>query len=365
LTVTTSTVVNVALQWGADEAARPAGAGRWLLGGQLQGYDLDKTGSIIGGVDLSQVCGVEGAPVDCASRLEVHAVAASEDGSHLRWWRSVPVNSQGGFTLYPLPPLTRFDVLLQGRNMKPQRIRDVPVTLDFSVPAVVGGQGHLLKPTLSTAAHAVQLDSAGPVGVQQVLRVQSLTGELPMQRAAGVLDLLSGVYPAAALWGDSDWEQAPWNNDQNWTLSAVTPVEGAGGGRALFPASATVLGGLGSAQSPGTGNWALPALQRPTGVSLRPVTVTLGAGGQTDQALLVVGDASGVVLVREVSSQIQSGGGSVSLQLPAGAGSGFYDTVALRSWKATAPLTSVQWVRASAALDLRSAASGSLSLAAP
>ena len=101
----------------------------------LQYFDLDDAGAIVGKVDTTALCAAATATTSsCAYNLVVKAERLLPDGSRHAVQRATTIKADGSFALFPLPVhdasgnTISYDVLVRGRNMDTLLVQSVPVT---------------------------------------------------------------------------------------------------------------------------------------------------------------------------------------------------------------------------------------------
>lgn len=369
-------VVQADLQHSLVRMVSADGVDRFSFRPTLTSYDMSTSGAIIGSIDPSLICGSGTAPVapNCAQDIVVSAQRLSGDGQRYASVRQYRVSSSsGGFALYPLPTDTSYEVVITGRHMQTMVIRNVAVsafsvlaTLDWTVlgsssapivPVITPGNARTVTLATPMTSRGTQLfvgqrlDGAGKPYQVAVANIDPLTGSLEqaLDLPEGPVRVASFVESGAAL-----------------SFSDVTPNEGAQAfsvqalGTAYDDAGAfsTVTPTLGTNSSITVGN---PVRQASLGIGQIQLTLTGALSASYDSATVVVSDVNGVVSTQVVS------GSSMTINVPAGSqaaalgGTAVY-SVALR---AAGHAGALRWVRAAAPLDLRNAASASLTLALP
>ena len=385
---------NLLLQWDLERSLVRFGADdgidRFTLRPELRSYDVSNSGAIVGLVDKTAFCASGVRRDDCIYDAVATALLPDDQGLARRAVRSSPLqlsSDYARFGLYPLPVLAQgqtYDVLIRGRNMRTLMIRQVPAPsagLLGATPTWLGvapanpSQPQPLVPVLQPQGDAkVTLATAMKPGNKRLFFAQSLPGDsLPLEIGNANIDPFAGGLAAALPLPTGALQVASYSSSQALQFETVTPQQGAGGYQ---------LRALGSRyQDPGTAQQlqttagatlaltaAEPATKAGLGSAVLKVTIGAGTSARFDAAQLIVSDAHGPVLTREVSTLI--GGGSVELSLPAGAaaaqlGAGAEYAVSLRAWKRSAPSSSLVWVRGTSTVDLRSGTGTSLTLALP
>ena len=385
---------NLLLQWDLERSlvrfAADDGVDRFTLRPELRSYDVSNSGAIVGLVDRSAFCDSGVRRDDCIYDAVASALLPDEQGLARRSVRSAPLllgSDYARFGLYPLPALAegqRYDVLIRGRNMRTLLIRQVPAPsagLLGATPTWLGvapanpSQPQPLVPVLQPQADAkALLATAMKPGSKRLLFTQTLPGDsLPLEISNANVDPFNGLLAAALPLPAGALQVASYSASEALKFETIAPQQGEGGyqlralgSRYQDPGPAQPLQAVAGATLGLTA--AEPAAKAALGSATLKVTIGAGSSGRFDAAQLIVSDAHGPVLTREVSALI--GGGSVELVLPAGAaaaqlGAGAEYAVSLRAWKRSAPSSSLVWVRGASSVDLRSGAGGTLTLALP
>jgi hypothetical protein len=387
---------DLALQWDLERSlvrfASDDGVDRFTMRPDLRWYDLAHTGAIFGVLDKSLFC--SGAPrTDCIYDVVASAELPSADGRFKTAVRSTPVivdTNYALFGLFPLPALPAggsFDVVIRGRNMQTLVVRAVPIDvadLLTTRPTQLGvDQSDPNNPVVHPIVPVLQASGDASVGLSQPLAERSAhllfgqtlpgSGELPLEINAANSDPFSGLLAQPLPLPRGPLRVATYTASGPLAFADVTAQEGDGGfsvitrgtryDDASAPATLSVAGGATSFAAPE------PATMSALGSATLSVSLSGGSTQQADAAQLLVSDVGGIVLTRDVSSLIGTGG-QISVSLPAGAnaaalgGTAVY-SVALRTWKRASPQASLQWLRASAPVDLRTATSASVTLTLP
>lgn len=369
-------VLQADLQHSLVRMASADGVDRFSFRPSLTSYDMSTSGAIIGSIDPSLICGSSTAPAapNCAQDIVVSAQSLSADGQRHVSVRQYRVSSSsGGFALYPLPLDTSYDVVITGRHMQTMVIRHVTVsafsvlsTLDWTV---LGSSSAPIAPVITPAtARTIVLASPLSPSSSQLFVGQTLdvTGK-PYEVAVANTDPLTGSLAKALELPEGPLSVAEFvDSGAALSFSDVTPNEGAQAfsvqalGTAYDDPGAfsTVAPTLGASSSIAASN---PVRQASLGIGQIQLNLTGTLSASYDNAVVIVADIHGVVATQAVS------GNSMTINVPAGSqaaalgGTAVY-SVALRASSHTG---SLKWVRAAAPLDLRSAASATLSLALP
>lgn len=396
-TVKANQDTDLTLQWDLERSlarfAGDDGVDRFTLRPELRSYEVTNSGAIVGLVDKSLFCASGVRAESCIFDAVASALLTDADGRTKRSVRSVPLqvgSDYARFGLYPLPALAegqRFDVLIRGRHMRTLLIRGVPAPsagLLGATPTWLGvapdnpSVAQPIQPQLDTQAEASAMlaapSSLGGAGAVRLLFAQTLPDEsAALEISSAIADPFSGLLAQPLPLSTQALQVATYVAGKPLVFGDLAPQEGTGGYRvtALGNRYQEAGAALQVQTQAGTAlRLSPPAPTARAGLASSKLTVTLGAAssGRFDAAQLLVSDAHGLVLTRDVSAQL--GGGSVELQLPAGAqaaqlGAGAEYAVALRAWKRSAPASSLQWLRAGSTLDLSSGSAATLTIQLP
>jgi hypothetical protein len=341
----------------------------------LINYDTANSGAIFGFLDATYLCGsgTTYTEPNCAKDVIVTAQRLSDDGLRYESVRRFKVGSTGGFTLYPLPSNTQFDVVITGRHMRPMIVKGVTVTpsdasnlVSWTTLGALGAPLDLQNAINPNTTRSVNVSPAvSPrAGRLHWGRTADVGGQ-PYEVAAMVFDPFAGSLAHAADLPQGNLRVATYSASVTTpTFQDVQPVEGAD----AF--SVTTFGT--TYDNPSAVAVLTPTLSTSSVVSVNNPTRsgTLGTGTLTvqlqgslsyDTAQIVVADVNGVVDTQTVS------GSSASFTLPAGSqaaamGGGAIYAVAIRASSASGAL---KWVRAGNLVDLRSATAATVMLTLP
>jgi hypothetical protein len=392
IVVGAGTTTSMTLQWDLERSlvrfAADDGVDRVTMRPALRAYDLAATGAIVGVIDKTLFC-TDAPSGGCISDVVASAELPTADGRSTVSVRSTPVvvgDNFAEFALYPLPasPSGLFDVVIRGHGMRTMLIRDVPASaadLLAAAPTQLGANpadpSHPLPmvPVSSAAGDgsATLAQAVAPAGAQ--LRFgQTLAGEPTREIAVASTDPFSGRLAQPLALPSGPLRVATYSATEPLSFEDVTPIEGADGfGVTTLGTRYDGTGGPVVVAVPGGSSVAFAAPDAPARGDLdsAQLTVKVVAGSKPafDAAELVIADVGGIVATHGVSALIDSGG-QVSITLAAGPnaaalGAGAVYSVALRAWQRAAPDASLHWVRASAPVDLRNAASGEVTIALP
>jgi hypothetical protein len=374
------------LQHNLVRLAGDDGKDRFLLRPDLRPLRLDATAAIVGLMDKSAFCATGVQAAGCVYDVVASALLPSPDGRYKRVVRSAPVvpsQTHAVFALYPLPQNATVDVVIRGRNMQTMVVRAVPATpadLLHATPTQLGGNpadpNHPVPmvPVLRTEGAALAVVGT-PLQQRsaQLVFAQTLpdAGELPLEITAANLDPFTGLLTHAQPVPSGPLRVATYSDTAPLSFSDVVPVEGSN------HFSVAALG----TRYEDMGAWTVASLPAGSSTAVAPAEPVLRAGLQTgtlsvslvaasagaaDAAQLVIADVAGVVATRDVSDLLATGG-TLDVPVPAGpaaavlGGTAVY-SVSVRTWKRSAPSSSLRWSRAPAPVDMRSALTGSATL---
>jgi hypothetical protein len=382
--VTKNTLTQIYLQWDLGHSLAPvllsSGSPAALsLRPNLASIDIaSSSGAIVGTLDTTDFC-TGTTRSGCVSNVVASAQVTSTDGSRHVTVLSTMINpSTGAFRLFPLPSGGTFDVVFTGRNMRPLVVTSVTAaaidlftngthvnptgsgsTTDAAIPVT------LVTPDTSSAALAL---TAPQLADASVWVGQSLSGgTVPYEWAAASVDPFTGQFAASTYLpsGSAIDSTSYTGSTLVWTTGAA--ADGASTYRIkAYGTSYDLASSLQTVTPPAAATRGAPD----TGLGTGTISVTVGATtpANYDHAQVVVSDVNGVVLTQDVSSGIASPT-TVPLTVPVGAtaaslgGTAVY-SVSVRGWKTATPQSGT-WARSTAALDLRSATSASVSLTLP
>lgn len=357
-------------------ANTPDGRAHFAWHSGMRGYDLASSGAILGAIDPARLCGGNGAPAapNCAADVIVSAQQLSADGSHFEPVRQSRVSNTGGFALYPLSAGAQFDVVITGRHMQTMVVRGVTVfpfnalvSVDWTV---LGASAAPLQPVITPAdERSVSLASAVVPGSGALRWSQTVSpGGQAHTVATTQRDPLTGLLARALVLPQGPLSVATFTaSNAALVFANVDPQEGP-------QALSLQAGGRAYDDDGGVSVWApplaisssvtatSPSLKSGMGLGQMQLTLTGTLSAAHDQAMVVVSDVDGVVLAQPAVP------GTQTLTLPAGSAAaahgGAVYSVAVRATR-TAAATAPTWVRAPAAVDLRTGGTASVTLALP
>ncbi|WP_374593903.1 DUF4382 domain-containing protein [Aquabacterium sp.] len=391
-TISKNASTQLYLQWDIAHSLVPlASGGALTLRPNLATVDVSSSsGAIKGYLDAAQFC-PGSSRSGCISDVEITAQSLSPDSTrHVVVWSTQPSGAATAqcstcvqFMLFPLPPGNTFDVVIRGRNMKPIVVKSVMVSaLDLLASSgtrlnPAGGNSTTsatIVPTLVADESPVSLSvSPGASGDASLWIGQTPVGSAPYEWASAAADPISGQFPLSSYLPSEAVISVATYRDSSTTLSFSDEALSETGSSYKMKAYGTSYDVSSALQTVAPPSAASAASPDPNVSFNGSINVTLTAPSSTtfNRAWLVVSDVNGVVYTRDVSSYLTASG---SLPLPGlargayaadqlGGGTAVYG-VSIRCWN-TASSQPAQWVRATSAVDLRSATSGSVSLTLP
>lgn len=353
------------------------GVDRFTFKPSLRSYDTGTSGAIFGFIDPAYLCGGTGAPAapNCAQDVIVSAQRLSSDGLRHESVRRYKVGSSGGFTLYPLPSETSFDLVITGRRMRPMVIKNVSVDLSSSQSLIgwttVGSYeaGKMIVPQLATATTrtANLLAAASPTAGSLYWGQTSDAAGQPYELLDVALDPFTGLLARNAELPQGTLRVATFaTSSVVLSFADVTPVEGANALSLVTQGTAYDTPSGAAIVVPALGVASTVPANAPTrpgslGTGVIQVHLTGSLSAAFDVAQIVVADINGIVATQTVS------GSTASFTVPAGTqaaalgGTAVY-TVSVRASSHTG---AVSWVRAGNVLDLRGSAGATVTVALP
>lgn len=331
-----------------------------MLSSNPSSSNLATTGAISGTLTLTSLTNITA--VSDRVAIQASAEVLSADKTHYVIVASAPVQTDGTFTIYPLPSnsstATDYDVVIHGPNIATIIIKSVPATTS--------------APSTSTSSTTTNTATAGtPVSIGTFIPRQSVnsSGTSTSFTASVASNTSTYLPPGAAvvfyqtLPGSSQYPYAideigldPLNlnmtgetlsgatidvgtyssSGSTITVTAATPVEGQGvykvGATAPLYNDASLSSSYQvSASSPSV---TLPALTPTSGSSTVSLTATVSSSGAYDQGQLIVSHNGAVVGTASLASALK--GGSVTVSgLPGGANAKYYLSAIV--WNSSSP----------------------------
>ena len=336
-----------------------------LLNPHATAYDVSTAGTIRGSIDTTNISSNSVSSTGAVA-AEVTAETLSADGSRHVAVKTVQVNTDGSFVLYPLATgsssatssssAISYDLVIHGPQIQTVIIKSVPVTAGdpsssaaVSIGTVTPNSASAF--TFNLAAGSVAQPAGALVNLYQTLPI---SGEVPY-----VVDQVPVDPFSRRLLSD---EQVPTGTLQWGTyasggvsLTTVTPNEGLStylvAGQAPLFSDGVLLASFGPPSS-GTGpvQITMPTLQPATGAGngTVSVTVTPSAPGKYDQGELILSHDGAIVQTVAIDSALTQNGGATLqiLGIPAGGsasalGNAVYD-LSVRAWNSANTATPVQ-----------------------
>ncbi len=340
----------------------------------LRYFDLDQSGAIVGNLNPAQLC-TSVVSSTCGYNLIVKAEILSGDGSRHIDTRSTRVQSDGSFSLYPLPSGTNYDVLIRGRNIETMLIKGVPAPIN-SIP----GNGATI---LSTTRAPMQLNfnnseyfanfnaslmpTSGYAIFQETLPNSGNSFEVPYEVRWGNTNPYTGIMLTPMALSSGPLHLASYLAGTPLAFSNVTPQEGLGNyvvaANGLPLTYYNVSTSTVNVMYPGTTNTlATPLLFYPPSPMLNVTQGTVtGSITQTmglyNSGYLVFSRFTNIVNSVDISSSLIANTGTYSVTLPAGNLSttvpGAYYYGYLRVWNSSQPKTTLKIIPFNSMIDLR------------
>jgi hypothetical protein len=343
----------------------------------LRSYDTSTSGAIFGFIDPAYLCGGTGASAapNCAQDVIVSAQRLSGDGLRHESVRRYKVGSSGGFTLYPLPSESSFDLVITGRRMRPMVIKNVSVDLT-STDSLVGWTtvgsyeaGKMIAPQLdtSTVRTVNLLAAASPMAGGLYGGQTSDAAGQPYELLNVALDPFTGLLARSAELPQGALRVATFATSSAALVFAdVTPVEGADALSLITMGTSYDAPGNAAVVAPASGVASTVPVNMPTrsgslGTGVIQVNLTGSLSATYDVAQVIVSDINGIVATQTVS------GGTASFTVPAGTQAAAFGGTAVYtvSVRASSHTGALSWVRAGNTLDLRGSAGATVTLALP
>jgi hypothetical protein len=302
----------------------------------LRYFDLDQSGAITGQVNTTNLC--SGTPLTgCGYNMIVKAELLSADGTRHRDIRSTTIDSNGSFTLYPLPVLSAgqtYDVLIRGRNIETMLVKGVTAPVG-STPT--GGAA-----VLSNAAIPLTIDGTGEYFANfstalnpksgYALFQQTLPSEVPYEVRWGNTNPFTGIPELPIALSNDPLQVANYTGSGIALIfSPVTPQEGNGGYSvatnglplAYYSLSSSIpvasSGVPNIITSPLTFPPPAPTLSSSVVPGTVSGTITQTTPGTYDSGYLVMSRFANIVDTVDISTQLAANNsGAYSVMLPAG-----------------------------------------------
>lgn len=343
----------------------------------LHYFDLSQAGAIVGQVDKSQLCAVNGRGIpltttNCAFNLIAKAELLSSDGSRHFDARATSVNPQTGkFVLFPVPTkdsagnALTYDVLVRGRQMDTMLVTGVaPASGGTPSSNATVVQTANIPLTINTSEYQAQFSSAlDPLTSGHAIFQQTLTsGGVPYEIRWGNTDPFTGKLAKSMWLENGPVLVAPYNNADVLSFTPTTPVEGTNDSYTVG-ANESVYFDLADATSPVTSSTNLFVPPIPTlksGISSGTINFNFTLANlarKYDHATLVLSRFANIVTTQDITTEIASGGAVTLGSVPAGSATnkvpGAYYFAYLRVWNSAHPFKSYRMIPVPAMIDLR------------
>lgn len=312
-------------------------------------YDVAKTGTIQGTIDLTDIGGSIGAGGQV--NVSVTAEVPSEDSTRYTAVKTAPVASNGSFVLYPLPTdadtPTSYDVVIHGPGIATVIIKSVPVSVGDPASTAVASVGTIrARPAesflVNLTAGSQTAQSGALIDFYQTL---PQAGELPYLIDQVPLDPFSRTlfedHPLSletidfGTYADGNdvalTTAIPLQGAGVYTISAQSPLFAAG---VLTDTVAAPGGGAGTVQT------SVRALKQLSGSTAGTIALTVFplTAGKYDRGEAVVSHDGAIIQTLAIDSALtQATGATLSIGgLPGGADEDFY-YVSARVWNSKDP----------------------------
>jgi hypothetical protein len=347
----------------------------YILSPITTAIDESKAGGISGTIDESAL--VAGGPP-----VWVSAEAVDSTGTHHVIVARQLIGTGGSFVLYPLPATkdgkTYYDVVVSCASADTVIIKSVPVvagaasaatsiestTIPLSVAPTVYADVSASNPTLPGGARVTFYQTV------------NASGEIPYAIDGTAVDPIARRLPGDAFALSAGPQViGTYTSGDAISFTTLAPAEGDGGyvpgSEGLFrtdtlAGTATVVSGTAGAPT----EVLVPAPAVAAGGITGTLAVSLSSTvGSYDSGFLVVSSGDRIVETAAIGSALASGGGSVTLSLPAGdvlaPPSGIPYQVAVRAWSSSNPTSTLTRVAGPHSVNLGDSAAASLSIQVP
>lgn len=371
-----------------------------LLSSHASAYDLSASGGIQGTLTLTNLTGISSA--SGLPDIQVSAELLSADGSRHFVVASAPVNSDGGFTLYPLAAnssnIVDYDLVIHGHGIATIIIKNVQIpptstatsstttastTTSTTTPTTTSGTitptnlvsiGTLI-PRAATSSYSTNIlapaGAALPAGAQAgFYQTLPTSGEVPYVIEASPIDPFNQNLANPQLLSADTVDSGTYvSNGATVTVVSSAPQEKKGTYQVAATAPSYADGMLGIAVSaPTSGTTAPPVtiagLSLASGGTFGTLAATVSPANRTKYSngvLLVTHDGQ-LVASAPLDTVLASGGGTVQVTgIPGGTAASLY-YLTVRAWNSSDPAGTLsrQWY--STPVDLRGASSANAQL---
>jgi hypothetical protein len=362
-----------------------------LLNPHMTAYDASAVGAIQGTVDVSNISDtatIENPSNSLALDIQATAESLSTDGTRHLAVISVPVRSDGTFTLYPLSTSsaspTSYDVVIHGKGIATAIIKGVTVsvgdpttTTPVSIGTVTARSASSFAVTLAamvsttastTTTTTTPLPAGAMVGFYQTLPGND--GEVPYLIELKTIDPFTRAFatswPVEVTSSSIDYGTFS-SSGSTIALTTSNPTEGAATYRVAATAPFFTDGDLTTnpvvINSSTTVALTFPTMVPASGVSSVGTVVQIAKSGSYDRGDLIISRDGAVVSTAVLDTVLsQSGTRTLAIQdLPAISDTALY-YVSVRVWNSSNPTGTVKREIYPAALDLRSLSTVTYSL---
>jgi hypothetical protein len=347
----------------------------YTLKPNLRYFDLNQSGAITGYVDTTHLCTTAVAS-NCGYNLIAKAEILSADGSRHIDTRATRVQSDGSFTLFPLPSGTKYDVLIRGRNIETMLVKTVTAPVasrPSSGAAVLSTVATPISLTINSSEYFAKfstplMPTSGYAAFQQTLPNSGSTSEVPYEIRWSNTNPYTGTLQIPIALSSGQLHVANYISGNTLSFSNVIPQELTGS----FTVSTnglplvyyTMSTGI-TVSAPVTPNTiTTPLTFTPSTPSLTSSVYAGTVSGNINQTIpgyynkgyLVISRFANIVDTLDISGYLATSG-TYSVTLPAGTPSapvpGAYYYGYLRVWNNAHPVSTMKVIPINSMIDLR------------
>lgn len=340
-----------------------------LLSPALQAYDASDVGTITGQFDTSAISSTA---LDSAQGIIVSAEVPNSDDTHYVVIKSTRMNSDGSFTLYPLPVdstagSTNYDIVVHGPGVQTLIVSGITVSSNNTTEVQSSA---ITLP--SSSSFVVNTNAATVPGGTLVDFYQTLpSNSLPYLIETTAVNPFSSSFSSDLSLATGPLVYGAYNSDNLIAFASATAQEGVATYQIVTEAPQRTTSSFGakvagsSAGSTTALDIALPQPALPSGAVARTLsgTINLSAAGKYDTMYVLISRGGQLVDAVNVSASIGSNttvNFSVA-NIPGGTVNSVYD-VAVRAWNSSDAANTVARVALSNEVDLRGGDATGLSL---
>jgi len=350
-----------------------------LLNPHVTAFDASEVGAITGTLNIASLTGITSPSTSSYVNIQVTAESLSTDGTRHIAVNSVPVRSDGTFTLYPLSSSssspTSYDLVIHGPAIATVIVKGVTVNVgdpSTTTPVTIG----TITPRAASSftfnlTTTTPLQAGALVGFYQTIPGDA---EVPYLIGQEAIDPFSRVFATDRAMSASSIDYGTFSSGSDVSLTTVDPSEGAGTYRVAATAplfADSVLTTTVKGNSSAVTSVAVPTLTAASGSTFNATTfrVTPTTAKKYDRGDLIISHDGAIVATAVLDSLLaQSSTSTLTISsLPAGGnGFGTFDSalyyVSVRVWSSANPNTTLAREVYPTALDLRSGSITSYSL---